>query len=510
MDIVLITPTPPDINAFGVRTISSVLKKEGFSTRIIFLPGGIEHLRFDGSYVYRYPQKTLEQITELCKGASLIGLSFFSQYFDRAVQITEHLKKTTPAPVIWGGTHPTCRPEQSLKYSDMVCIGEGERSVVELAGRLSRGEDPAATRGCWFRTETGVRKNEPGAIVEDLDELPFVDYAMEDHYVCDWRSGDVTPLDKETMKAHFLRMPYFHKKHLYTYRTMTSRGCPHRCTYCASSAMEKLRRRSVDNVMEELEWITKKFDYVELISFFDDTFFAAPVSYFEEFRDKYKKRIGLPFHAQCSPTTISERKMSLLVDSGLYYTEMGIQTGSDRVKEMYKRVVPNGKMIEAAGLINRYSGRMLVPDYHVILDNPWETKEDVRETLDLLLALPGKFNLEIASLIFFPGTELNERARKEGILKDEVTEVCRRPFTHPKGTYLNYLIYLSGFPVIPRGLLRFLSEDFFVNLFHRQTPKRFYDFLFSITDKARISIKGVIALFTGDFARIANYFKLAR
>lgn len=510
MNIVLITPTPPDINAFGIRAISSVLKMAGFSTKIIFLPGGIEHLRFDGNYIYRYSEKTLQQITELCKDADLIGFSFMSQYFDRAVQITQHLKKHFNTPIIWGGIHPTYRPEQCLNYCDIVCIGEGEYAIVELAEKMLNSMDYTDTKNCWFKSNSGIKKNEQGPIIQNLDELPFVDYDIENHYVYNWRSKDIIPIDRKIMTEQFPKIAYFKGKHLVTYRTMTSRGCPHRCSYCASSAMMRLRRRSVDNVIEELQVILSQFNSIELISFFDDTFFAGPVEYFEEFRGKYKNKIGLPFHAQCSPTTISERKMEILVDAGLFYTEMGIQTGSERIKKMYRRVVSNQKMIDAAALINRYSVKMLIPDYHVILDNPWETKDDVMDTLRLLLSLPGKFRLQISSLIFFPGAELNEKAREEGILKDELHEVFRKPFTFPKGTYLNYLIYLSGFPIVPRWFLKVLAKDIFVRLFHTQKPEKFYEFLFAITEKLRLTGRGIIVLLTGDFGRIINYFRLAR
>jgi radical SAM superfamily enzyme YgiQ (UPF0313 family) len=510
MKVVLIAPTPPDINAFGARTISSVLKRSGCATKIIFMPGGIEHLRFDGSYVYAYPEKTLEEIYALCLDADLIGFSFMSQYYDRAAQITDYLKARLRAPVVWGGIHPTSRPEECLRRCDMVCIGEGERAVVELAGRLERGVDPTGIPGLWFNGPGGIIRSPEGALVEDLDSLPFVDYDIEDHYVYDWRSERLSRIDADVMAAQFPKLHYFNDEYLPAYRTMTSRGCPHRCSYCASSAMMKLRRRSVGNVMEELKGILGRFGCIRIISFFDDTFFAAPPAYFEEFRDRYRREIGLPFHAQCSPTTISEKKMELLVDAGLVYTEMGVQTGSERIKKMYRRVVSNQKMIDAAALIDRYSKRLLPPDYHVILDNPWESAEDVGDTLRLLLSLPGRFELQISSLVFFPGTELNDRARAEGILKDEVNEVCRKPFTFPKGTYLNYLIYLSGFPVVPRRLLKALSSPRLVGLLHSQEPGAFYVFLFAATERLRLVVKGVSALMRGDFKRIVNYFRLAR
>lgn len=510
MNIVLLTPTPPDINAFGVRMISAVLRKAGYSTKIVFLPGGVYHLRPDGSSVYQYSEKTLQQIGEICSDADLIGVSFMSNYLDRAIQISEYIRKHIYTALIWGGIHPTCRPEESMKWCDGVCIGEGDVAVLELAGKILKKEDYTDIKNFWFNVNGTIKKNPTGELVQNLDDLPYVDYELRDHYVFDWKSSDIIPVDEAVLKDQFLRTPYFKNKNLITYRTMTSRGCPHRCSYCASSSMLKLRRRSVDNVIDELEKMLNKFNYIEIISFFDDTFFAAPIHYFEEFRDKYKKKIGLPFHAQCSPSTITKHKMDLLVDAGLYHTEMGIQTGSERIKHMYKRVESNDKIISATELIAEYNSKMMPSWYHIILDNPWETVEDVKDTMKLVLRIPGKFKFSISSLMLYPGTELNERAKKEGILKDEINEVCRKPFNLPKGNYLNYLIYLAGFSAVPRSLLRFLSKDLFVNLLHRQEDSRTFKFLFYITARIHIAAKGLRALATGDFARIANYFKLAR
>ena len=511
MNIVLITPTPPNIDAFGVRMLSSVMKRAGFQVRIIFLPGGIGRLRFDSSYVYRYPGKVLSRISELCCEADLIGLSLMSLYFDRAVQVTDHLRKELPRkPILWGGTHPTYRPEQCLNHCDGVCIGEGELAILEIVERMVSGGDFSEVPGCWFRKDEGIRKNEVGPIVGNLDELPFIDYDFHNHYVFEGKSGEIRQITPEIMKDQFLKLPYFGNRNRFAYRTMTSRGCPHNCSYCASSAMRRLRRRSVNHVIKELKAVMQQFDYVEIISFFDDTFFAAPVEYFEEFRDRYKNEIGLPFHAQCSPTTLDKKKLDLLVDAGLYQTEMGIQTGSRRIQQMYRRVVPDEKVLSAATLLNGYASKMLVPDYHIILDNPWENIEDVRDTLQLLLRLPRKFRLKLSSLIFFPGTALNDQARNEGILRDELAEVCRKPFTFPKGTYLNYLIYLSGFAAVPRGLLRFFSSDLLVKLLHRQRPSRFYAALFIITDKITLLCRGVQPLLRLDFKRIVNHFRLLK
>ncbi len=510
MKVVLITPTPPDINAFGIRILSSVLKERGIHTNIVFLPGGVEHLKFDASYIYEYPAAVLDQIADICSDADLVGFSFMSQYFDRVVQLTRHLKSHIRTPIVWGGVHPTYRPEQALDYCDVVCIGEGETALTRIADRIERGADYRDVANCCVRRDGRMVKNPALPLIEDLDALPFVDYDLADHYIYDPLKKAVFRMDPSIMKANFLKMAYFGDRHIYTYRTMTSRGCPHKCAYCASSAMGKLRRRSIDNVIDELKVILNRFDYVGLISFFDDTFFAAPAGYFEEFRDKYKREINLPFHAQCSPTTLDETKMALVSDAGLYHTEMGIQTGSKRIQQIYNRTVPNEKVLAVADILDKYRSSMMPPIYHIILDNPWETAADVRKSLDLLLNLPGRFILNISSLVLYPGTRLNERARAEGVLTDEINEVYRRPFTYPKATYLNYLIYLTGIHQVPRRLIRFLGRDVFVKLFHRQAPSAFVKFLFSATARVQLLGKGLKALLKGDFARIINYFRLIR
>lgn len=503
--IVLITPTPVDISAFGVRALSAYLKREGHQTELIFLPGGTEQMKFNRNYVYSYDREIIDQIVDISKGADLIGVSFMSQYFDRAVQITNAIRKATHTPVIWGGIHPTVKPEQSLQYADMVCRHEGEGALQELLEKIDKGADYYSTKNIWFRKNGTIIKNDSRPYIQELDALPFVDFDLQGHYILDPLKNSIVAMDDQHLKRHLPHLPYFHHKFKVTYRTMTSRGCPHQCTYCASSALTTLRRRSVSHVISELMAIKKKYPFIEMINFFDDTFFAAPIGYFEEFKDAYKKSIGLPFYAQCSPTTLNEAKLSCLVDAGLIFNEMGIQTGSERTQKLYKRVVPNEKVLEAAQLLHRYGPKLLPPHYHIILDNPWESEEDLLDTLKLVLKLPRPFKFCIASLIFFPGTELYERAKREGLITDEIKEVYRKPFLYPRGTYLNYLIYLAGLQYVPRWILKLLSIKPLVLLFSHDWLTGFYERMYHLTEKIRLFEKGIVAVTTGDFKRIYRY-----
>lgn len=103
MKITFVTPTPLDLSAFGVRTLSAFLKQKRIEVRNIFLPGGIEKYRYRNEYLYQYSKKLLDEIVDLCKGSDLIGISIMSNYFERAIQLTSEIKKATQLPVIWGG-----------------------------------------------------------------------------------------------------------------------------------------------------------------------------------------------------------------------------------------------------------------------------------------------------------------------------------------------------------------------------------------------------------------------
>jgi radical SAM superfamily enzyme YgiQ (UPF0313 family) len=269
-----------------------------------------------------------------------------------------------------------------------------------------------------------------------------------------------------------------------------------------------LRARGIASVIDELVATTERFPFVEVIQFFDDTFFARPLKHLEQFAALYKEKVALPFYCQASPTTLTGEKLSCLIDAGLVYVEMGIQTGSRRIKEIYRRPESNEKILEVTRLLHRYSDTLLPPDYHIIIDNPWETADDTLETARLLFAIPKPYGLCISSLVFFPGTELYRRAVNEGLIKDETRDIYRKPFyIPPKRTYQNFLIYLLTFQNFPRWILSALMNDRAVRFFSRLRLAPVYSIFYAVGETIRLGLKGVHAVMRGDWIRIAGYIK---
>ncbi|MCK4245193.1 MAG: radical SAM protein, partial [Candidatus Omnitrophica bacterium] len=446
MKITLISPYP-DITSFGMRTLSAYLKEKGFPTNLIFLPDTAgDELR--GEERPRYRDEDLNKLIPLCADSGLIGISLMTNYFSSAVQITERLKSKLKIPIIWGGCHPTIRPEECLKYADIVCVGEGENAILRLCQSLQTGKPYKDLANLWIRDHGKIKKNAPGPLIQNLDLLPHPDYSLKEHYIL--KGNKIVPFNSELLKQFLAKGTISEYLRMVGYQTMSSRGCPHRCSYCVNWTWKKLyenerylRWRSSESIIQELERAKELMPFLDLIWFSDDSFFSRNIKSIREFGEKYQKRINLPFFCLTSPLTITEEKMSCLVDAGLICIQMGIETGSKRIQKLFHREnFTNSRMLKGTYIINRYREKMKKPLYDFLLDIPTETEEDKMETLKFISRIPRPFRLQLFSLVLYPGTELYNLAEKEGLIKDEKKQIYNKSYAQKEENYLNLFLVL--------------------------------------------------------------------
>jgi anaerobic magnesium-protoporphyrin IX monomethyl ester cyclase len=443
-------------DAIGLRYLGAVLRQHGYAPFLVFF----KELNLSADVMSPPTEREYVLLVDLLRRLQLdlVGISLRSTFAPIAASITERIKKELGVPVIWGGTHPTVAPEESIRFADMICIGEGEYPLLELLEALSESRDPKAISNLWLKQNSTIVRNDVRSLITDLDSLPFPEYGGGDKYLIENERESEGDPGLET----------------YNLNIMASRGCPYHCSYCCNSTFSSLyhgkgpriRRRSVNNVMDEITTLIGRFPKVKRIDFIDEVF-AWDREWTTDFIDRYKHKIRLPFQCAQHPNMVNRDILMMLRDAGLERVEVGVQSGSERIRREYlERPVSDEKLLQTAALLKEIG---LVPFYDFIVDNPFETDSERKGTLDFMLKLPRPFHLHVFSLKYFPGTEMTRRALAARLISEEQVEgkgdhFSRRMFVTVKdtrsvdGQFWIALYSLTSKSFVPKGLIRWLGN----------------------------------------------------
>jgi anaerobic magnesium-protoporphyrin IX monomethyl ester cyclase len=436
-----------ELYCFSIRILSSCLKRAGHDVQLVFL---IRPDAKNTANVYRsaYSDILLERLATICSDARLVGISLMSNQFIQAIHVTEGLKaRGIEAPVIWGGIQPTVEPDECLRYADIVCIGEGEEALVELASKMECGHPYIGTKNLKLKTPNGKVANSLRPLIQDLNLVPYPDYSFRGHYI---GVGDrIQELNRDKFIS-FQGERFKCNPNSIPYMTITSRGCPYNCSYCANSVLKRLypgqrimRWRSDENIIGELKEIQDKIARFSYVYFVDDNFTARSATKLSSFCKKYKKEIDVPFFAQVSPLTISEEKMEILFNNRCAHITMGVETAVERVAEMYNRGRAHRSLGAAIRVVEKFRHLQIPPPtYQFIIDNPYETLDEMLATLRLACSFPRPWNNPVYSLMLFPGVSLSERALKDGTITDKYAQIYMRNWRSQSNPYLQLWIKL--------------------------------------------------------------------
>lgn len=458
-----------ELYGIGIRILSSCLRRAGHEVQCIFLPPENGNKNQKPKFLFTYSPNLLDELGELCADSGLIGLSLMTNQFIQAIGITEHLKESgIKSPIIWGGIQPTVEPETCLNYADIVCIGEGETALVELAGHLNSERSYLETKNMWFRSNGDIIRNPLRPLEQELDKIPPPDYSCQNHFV--GNKGHIESLTREKL-IEFKGERFRAQDGAIRYPIITSRGCPFSCTYCCNSVYKnlypkekQLRWRSADSVIGELQMIQRDVGPLAFVNFVDDNFTAQSQKQLEYFCERYKSEIGIPFACQVSPLTITADQLDILLDAGCAKITMGVETATARAAEIYSRGHFHKALSTAISLIESYRSQMpRPPTYQFIIDNPYETLDETLSTLNLAIDLSKPWNNPIYSLMLFPGTPLYERAVSDGLITDEHAQIYGRDWLDQSKAFFQFWIRLYR-ANMPRCLLRFLLTPWLAQL----------------------------------------------
>jgi len=324
----------------------------------------------------------------------IIDTSTPSIYDD--VKCGELIKEALPdSYILLVGTHPSALPEETLKLSDKidgVCVGEYEETVRELVDALQRGE--RGVRGMVARVDGEILDFGRRELLEDLDKLPFVSMVY---------------------KRHLNYKDYFYSHSRYPIVTIvTGRGCPYRCVYCVYPQVfsgHRLRFRSIDSVLDEIEFILENFPDVKEIMFEDDTL-TVKRDRCREFCEAILAR-GLRFRWSAnSRADVDYQTLRLMRQAGCRLLCVGVESGVQDVLDAMRKNLTVEKIRRFFADARRAGVRV-----HgcFLLGTPGETKETLEATLQFAKEL-NPDTAQFFPIMVYPGTEAYRWAEENGYL----------------------------------------------------------------------------------------------
>jgi len=294
---------------------------------------------------------------------------------------------------------------------------------------------------------------------------------------------------------------------------ISGRGCPFHCTYCCSDTIrgvsggkDYLRRRSVDNVIEELR-IYRRRGMMKLVVFRDDVF-TINTAWLEEFRRRYPGEIGIPFFCYTYPGTLNEERADLLRDAGCTFVTMGVQSSDEATRrKVLRRVHSNETILRTAQLLASRGIRLSVDH---IIGVPGETLQHLDDAARFY-AVMRPDRILVFWMTYYPGAEILNIARQEGVVLDEDIRRAEQgciPFRNLGGMVrgkcsarLQFMLLFALIPLLPRSiasiiirkkLYRFFIPTFYLyNLILFLNALRIRDTMFFHTIKYDFSRKRV-------------------
>lgn len=357
----------------GLLSMAAYLERRGHRVRVLDCLGP------------RAPKTPEEAAARALEDApELVGISATTSAFPDGHAIALALKARRPdIRIVFGGVHISALGGRLLSdypAIDLLCLGEGEETLAELAD----GRELSAITGLVRRDGEAVHTNPPRQHLPDLDALPFPAYEKLDGF------------------PHEYHLPLFSYIEAPGATMTTSRGCPYQCSYCDRSVFKRgYRAQSPEYIYEHVRYLRERFG-VRHINIYDDLF-TADRRRIERLCGLLTERpLGVRFNCAVRVGHADPELLAMLRRAGCLMVSLGIETAEPALLSLHKpgvyldAVRETVARIHAAGL--RAKGLF-------IMGLPGETEESARKTSDFALSL-GLDDMNMAKFTPFPGAPI--------------------------------------------------------------------------------------------------------
>lgn len=364
----------------GVSYIATVLHNAGYRVKII-------DVRFSDKPVDEALRGILEE-------ADAAGIATYEDSFPFIEELTARMKQQRPEmPLILGGSLVTSVPEAVMgnTRADIAVLGEGEQTIVELMGLISRGEMSRINEvtGLCYKDNSGNLIFTPKRPqMKNLDSLPVMNLSL-------WPQVKQNPKAREILFSH-------------------SRGCYMNCSFCYRTTPQ-LSLKSVDKVRQELRELKAKHDF-EFIYFVDLTFAIDKKRTLEICR--VVKEFNVRWSCMSRVQNLDNEMLEAMKEAGCRIILYGFESlDQDVLDKAHKGITP--EEIKKMLALTRAAGIQIGGLF--ILGLPGETKDSINKVIEFIKDTSGACRVKYLSAI--PGTEIYRSALQKGIIKNEISHL---------------------------------------------------------------------------------------
>lgn len=428
--------------------LGTVLKGEGRSFEIVDWDLEISRnpsLLKDWCHFKRYAADKL-----IGTGSNIFGISSICSNFPTTLLLAEEIKRRKPSTlIILGGPQPSSVPEETLRscpWIDVVVIGEGESTIVDLLASGLQASKLEQIPGIAFRSDDRIVRTQRRELIDDLDTLPFPDF-------------DLVPLQE-----YLTRDPH-------TALIEAGRGCPFLCSFCSTALMweRQYRVKSPARILEEMRSLHRKYGLTYFPLTHDN--FTTSHRFVAEFSDFFKKNNQGKFtwSSSARSDTLNIERLHLLQEAGCAGLYFGVDSGSSK---MQKAIQKHLNLNQFKDHLKEAASLKIASVTSFIVGYPDESEPDLNETvrLGLWAKMTGAMEVQFSVLSPLAGTQMHEKTRTTLVYDPQImTQTSPQLFLSPE---LDLLITAH-----PDLFSSFYSVPTPIGYFQVGALAIFYDFL---------------------------------
>ncbi|OGW18229.1 MAG: hypothetical protein A3G93_15150 [Nitrospinae bacterium RIFCSPLOWO2_12_FULL_45_22] len=381
----------------GLLSIGTVLHEEGFEVKIIDASISEDYLKDIENYLLKKPLYA--------------GISAMTSQVSSGIDIAEYIRKMSPNTLlVWGGIHATLFPQQTCSdpLADLVVIGEGEYSCLELTKSLRQSHQIPSLPGLGYKKDGKFLLNLQNELA-DINKFPFPYF-------------DLLPMDSY-LTRDFGGTRFFFGEQQKSIILHTGVGCPYDCTFCINNSLaqslKRYRGKTADRILDEIDMVINKYQ-VRHIVFRDDNFLLDKKRFIRFLDGLEERRYKITWYCTARADFfhegyLSETLVQRMANLGCARISIGVESGSEKIINLLKKGINLNQVRHAATLCKRYG---IIIAYSFMMGLPGEEPEDTLKTLNFIGKLvrfnPKDFILGPQIFRPYPGSALYQECINKG------------------------------------------------------------------------------------------------